>query len=141
MEGINHNPDKTELRKFGLIFAVFFVLFFGLLIPWIWDKPLIWQMGSPDWVKYVSGTFAGVALVFPAALGPVYKVWMKIGHALGWINTRIILGIIFFILFAPIALMFRIFGRDSMERKLDDSAQSYRKPSHHLARDRMEKPY
>jgi len=135
MENINHNPDKTELRKFGLIFAVFFSLFFGLLLPWIWDKP------SPTWAWIVSGVFVAFALLFPAALRPVYVVWMKIGHVLGWINTRIILGIIFFILFAPIALVFRIFGRDSMDRKLDDSARSYRKTSHHLTRDRMEKPF
>ena len=81
MEHINHNPDKTELRKFGIIFAVFFLLFFGLLIPWIWDK------STPNWVWYVSGTFTAVALVLPMALGPVYKIWMKIGHVLGWINT------------------------------------------------------
>ena len=89
MDHINQNPDKKELRKFGLIFAVFFLLFFGLLIPWIWDK------STPNWVWYVSGTFAAVALVLPVALGPVYRIWMKIGHVLGWINTRIILGLVF----------------------------------------------
>ena len=135
MEHINHNPDKKELRKFGLIFAVFFLLFFGLLIPWIWDK------STPNWVWYVSGTFAAVALVLPVALGPVYKIWMKIGHVLGWINTRLILGLVFFVMFAPIALFFKIIRRDPMERKLDDSMTSYRKPSHHLPRERMEKPF
>jgi hypothetical protein len=66
---------------------------------------------------------------------------MKIGHVLGWINTRIILGIVFFVLFTPLALLFRVFGRDPMERKLDGSMSSYRKPSHHLPRERMEKPF
>ena len=105
MEHINHNPDKKELRKFGFIFAVFFLLFFGLLIPWIWDK------STPNWVWYVSGTFATVALVLPIALGPVYRIWMKIGHVLGWINTRLILGLVFFVMFAPIALFFKIIGK------------------------------
>ena len=135
MDHISHNPDNKELRKFGLIFAVFFLLFFGFLIPWIWDKPL------PQWAWIVSGVFAATALVLPAALRPVYKIWMKIGHVLGWINTRLILGLVFFVMFAPIALLFKIFGRDSMERKLDDSMTSYRKPSHHLPRERMQKPF
>ena len=65
---------------------------------------------------------------------------MKIGHVLGWINTRIILGLVFFVMFAPIALLFRVFGRDPMVRRLDDNP-SYRKPSHHLPRDRIEKPF
>lgn len=135
MENINHNPDKQELRKFGLIFAGFFSLFFGLLLPWIWDK------SSPTWAWAVSGVFIVVALLFPAALKPVYILWMKIGAVLGWINTRIILGLVFFVLFAPIALFFRVIGRDPMQRKLESDALSYRKTSHHLPRDRMEKPY
>ena len=93
-----------------------------------------------SWAWIVSAVFAAVALVFPAALRPVYHIWMKIGHVLGWINTRLILGLVFFVLFAPLALLFKVFGRDPMDRKLDDSP-SYRKPSHHLPRDRMEKPY
>lgn len=135
METVNNNPDKNELRKFGLVFAGMFILFFGLLLPWIWDKP------SPVWAWIVAAVFVASALILPVALGPVYRLWIKIGHVLGWINTRIILGIIFFIMFAPIALLFRIFGRDPMERKLDSSMSSYRKPSHHLPRERMEKPF
>ena len=135
MEAINHNPDKNELRKFGFIFATGLVLIFGLLLPWIWDKP--W----PQWPFIAAAVFTVVGLLVPIALKPVYIVWMKIGQVLGWINTRIILGLIFFILFAPIALLFRIIGRDPMERKLDSSVATYRKPSHTLPRDRMEKPF
>ena len=38
MDNTITNPDKQELRKFGLIFAGMFILFFGLLLPWIWEK-------------------------------------------------------------------------------------------------------
>ena len=79
---VNTNPDKQELRKFGLVFAGMFILIFGLLLPWIWDK------SSPMWPWIVAAAFVAVALLVPTALGPVYRLWMKIGHALGWLNTR-----------------------------------------------------
>ena len=48
---------------------------------------------------------------------------MKIGHVLGWINTRIILGMVSFIMFAPVALVLRLLGKDPMQRRLDTTAR------------------
>ena len=132
---INPNPDKQELRKFGLIFAGMFILIFVLLLPWIWDKP------RPTWAWIVAAVFIAFALLAPAALGPVYRLWMKIGLVLGWINTRIILGLVFFVIFTPVALFFKLLGKDPLKRRLDASATSYRIESEQPPRDRMEKPY
>ena len=131
----NTTPDKQELRKFGLIFAGMFMLIFGLLLPWIWDKP------TPMWPWIVAAVFITTALIVPGALGPVYRIWMKIGEVLGWINTRIILGLVFFVIFAPVALLFKLLGKDMLRQRLDASATSYRITSEQLPRDRMEKPY
>lgn len=133
--------DSKTLREFGLVFAGGLIVFFGLLIPWIFDKPWIWQNGGARWPWIGAAAFAAVGLLLPQVLKPVYLLWMKIGHVLGWINTRIILGVVFFVLFAPLALLFRLFGRDPMRRKLEGAATSYRVPSHHLPRERMEKPF
>lgn len=129
------NTDKKTLREFGLVFAAGLVLIFGLLLPWIWDKA--W----PVWPWIAAAAFAGTGLILPQVLKPFYVLWMKIGHVMGWINTRIILGLVFFIMFAPLALLFRLFGRDPMQRKLEGEAKSYRQPSSHLPRERMEKPF
>ena len=135
MENINTNPDKQELRKFGLIFAGMFILIFALLLPWIWDK------SQPMWAWIVAAVFAGTGLLLPMALTPVYHLWMKIGHVLGWINTRIILGIVFFLLFAPVALLFHLLGKDPMHRQLDANASTYRVNSEKPPRERMERPF
>jgi hypothetical protein len=132
---VNTNPDKQELRKFGLVFAGMFILIFGLLLPWIWDKP------SPMWPWIVAAVFVAAALLVPMALGPVYRLWMKIGHVLGWVNTRIILGVMFFLIFAPVALLLRLLGKDMLKQRLDASATTYRIASEQLPRDRMERPY
>jgi hypothetical protein len=141
---MNHPPLKTDtktLREFGLVFAGGLIVFFGLLIPWIFDKPWVWQEGGARWPWIGAAGFAGVGLVLPVLLKPVYLAWMKFGHALGWFNTRLILGIVFFLIFMPVALLFRLIRRDPMERKLDADAASYRHPSEHLPPERMEKPF
>ena len=135
------NTDKKTLREFGFVFAGGLIVFFGLLIPWIFDKPWGWQEGGARWPWIGAAVFAGTGLILPQALKPVYLLWMKIGHALGWINTRIILGLVFFVMFAPVALVLRILGKDPLHRKLDDEAGTYRVASTKLPRERMEKPF
>jgi hypothetical protein len=128
-------PDRRELRNFGLVFSGGLIVFFGLLLPWIFERP--W----PLWPWVGAGVFAGSGLLLPEVLRPVFYVWMKLGHALGWINTRIILGLVFFVMFAPIALLLRLLGKDPLHRKLDDEAGTYRVVSNKLSRERMEKPF
>ena len=53
----------------------------------------------------------------PNTLSYPYKVWMKIGLALGWINSRIILGIIFLLVLEPISLFMRLIGYDPLRLK------------------------
>ena len=128
-------PDKQELRKFGFVFAIGLILIFGLFFPWVLERP------TPSWPWITGACFATTALVLPQALKPVFIVWMKIGHVLGWINTRIILGVVFFIIFAPVALFMRVLGRDPMHRQLDTTTTTYRIKSEKLPRERMERPF
>jgi len=130
-----HDPDRQELRKFGLVFASGIALIFGLLLPWLFDRP--W----PLWPWIAAGGLAATGLLLPPLLRPVFWLWMKFGHVLGWINTRIILGITFLLLFVPVALLFHLMGKDPMKRRLDPSARSYRINSEQLPRERMEKPF
>ncbi len=51
---------------------------------------------------------------------------MKIGHMLGWVNTRVILGIFFYVLLTPMGLVMRLFRADPMRRNRDRRAKSYR---------------
>lgn len=48
-----------------------------------------------------------------------YKSWMKFAHALGWVNTRIILTVVYLLVFTPVALIFKVIGKDPMERKIE----------------------
>jgi hypothetical protein len=55
----------------------------------------------------------------------VYIFWMRLAFILGWINTRIILFIIFYLIFTPIGIVLRIFGIDLLDRKIERDKESY----------------
>jgi len=132
---MSHNakpPTTKELRSFGFILAGGFPLMFGLVAPW---------SRGHAWPWIVGGLALLLALAAPAVLRPFYYVWMKIGLVLGWINTRIILTVCFYLLITPVGLVMRLAGKDPMHRHPDDQADSYRKPSEELPPERMKAPY
>lgn len=128
--------DKKGLRKFGITTGAIIVVLFALFFPWVFD-----MTSMPMWPWIMAGLLWVPALLMPATLNPVYKTWMKIGHGIGWVNTRIILGVLFYVLVLPMGLIMRLFGKDPMARKLDASVSSYRIKSVSEPKDRLEKPY
>ncbi len=81
------------------------------------------------------------ALSAPRTLYYLYIAWARGGGALGWLNSRIILNLLFFLIFVPAGLIARAFKWDPLKRTFDSHASSYRirSPSHSPAD--MEKPY
>lgn len=127
--------DKKGLRQFGLVTGAIVVALFGLAIPWLIGRP--W----PYWPWYIAGTLWVMAVVLPAALNPVYHIWMRFGLVLGWINTRIILGFLFYALFTPISLLLFLMRKDPMRRKKESEAESYRIDAVNQSKEHMERPY
>ena len=135
MDTDSKSTDKKELRSFGLIMAGMIALIFGLIIPWLWSNAL------PLWPWIVSSIFLISAIVVPVLLRPVFIVWMKIGHVLGWINTRLLLGIVFYLVIAPIGIVLRLMGKDPLNRKYDRNGLSYRIKSKQPGVDKLERPF
>lgn len=127
--------NKKELRNFGQLTGAIIVVLFGLLLPWIWGHSL------PRWPWLIAAVLWFLAFLTPIALNPIYQVWMRIGLVLGWINTRIILGLVFYGLIMPMGTIMCLFNRDAMARKFDANLQTYRLPSQPKTRASMEKPY
>lgn len=128
-------PERGELRKFAWIMAGAIALFFGLLVPWIWS------LGLLLWPWAAAAVFGLWGLIWPAGLAPVYRVWMRFGLVVGWINSRIILAVVFYLMFTPIGVCMRLFGNDPMRRRLEAEADSYRLQSHAAPARSLERPY
>jgi F0F1-type ATP synthase assembly protein I len=127
--------NKQELRKFGLTTGAIVAVLFGLLLPWLFDH--VW----PTWPWVVAAALWIWAILLPATLEPVYHGWMKVGHVLGWINTRIILGVMFYTVFFLVGLIMKVLGNDPMSRKIDKAAISYRVVSRPRNKNHVERPF
>ena len=128
--------DKQGLRKFGLVTGAIVVLLFGLLLPWLFG------FNWPLWPWYLAGFLWVLAIIIPGALNPIYHAWMRFGLVLGWVNTRIILGFVFYTIFTPVAFILKVLGKDPMHRKFSSDMKSYRVQSNsHESREHMGRPF
>ncbi len=132
----NTQMSDKSLREFGLVTGGMLTLVFGLLLPWIWNAD-----SWPIWPWIVAAILSLIALTMPHILQPVYHWWMKLAHILGWINTRILLSIVFFVIFLPVGIILRLLGKDPMARKLDQDLNSYRVESKSPPKNHMERPF
>lgn len=128
--------DRAGYRRFGLVTGAIVVGLFGLLIPLVAGWPL------PRWPWVILAVLGFMALVAPMWLAPVYRYWMMFGLLMStYVMTPLIMLVVFFGLFMPFGLVMRLFGKDSMARKLDATAASYRVPSTTPRRENLEKPF
>jgi Saxitoxin biosynthesis operon protein SxtJ len=104
-------------RSFGLTFAAVF----SLLAAWLAYRDSVYWLPC----LVVSAVFALLAFTFPRVLHPLNVAWMWIGSMLNRVVSPIVLGIIFFGMFMPVAFLFRLRGRDAMNRSFTPSANSY----------------
>jgi polyferredoxin len=116
---MEQSATRKELRQFGLLVGAVFTVI-GLWPLVFRAEPIrLWALG-PGGLLILLGAIA------PQLLAQVHKGWMRMGHMLGWINTRILLGIVFYGLITPIGVVFRLMGKDTMGRALDESRTTYR---------------
>lgn len=127
--------DSSGLRKFAFSTSAIIIVLFALLIPWLFG------FNFPVWPWIGAGLLSGFGAIAPMSLNPVYKLWMRFGLIMNRITTPIILGLVFFVVFAPIAFVMRIAGRDRLSKKPDDDVESYRVESTVQPNHKMEKPY
>jgi hypothetical protein len=128
-------PDRKTLASFGYLSGGLVVALFGLILPWLRGG------GYPRWPWVAAAVLVAWAIAAPRTLAPVYRVWMFVGHILGWINTRVLLGAIFLLVIVPMAIVMRLIGRDLLARSFDPLLESYRVPSVSAPRKKMEVPY
>ncbi|WP_332682770.1 SxtJ family membrane protein [Bosea sp. (in: a-proteobacteria)] len=116
--GAGHDDGEgSSDRSFGLVFAVVFALI-GLYNLWHWGRA--WP-----WLGLIAAAFLGIALIRPALLAPLNKLWMRFGMLLAAIINPIVLGILFFLVFTPMALVARLVGKDFLKLKSQPEAKSY----------------
>ena len=109
--------DRKSLKQFGITMAIAFLII--TLIIFIRHKYSVIP------ASVISVTFLILAFTLPALLKPIYILWMRLAFVLGWINTRLILFIIFYLVFTPTGIVMKLFGVDLLDKKIDKNRESY----------------
>lgn len=110
--------DRQSVRQFARVMAGALVLV-GL---WVWHEG---NRQGMQWLAGAAGLFLCLGLVAPVVLRPVYLAWMYLARVLGWVNTRLLLGLVFYTLFTVIGLTMRLLGRDPLDRRREPGRDSY----------------
>lgn len=118
LAALDHSP--RALRRFGLVVGGVLLVVAGVIV---------WRHGAPGpaaWTLAAVGTpLVVVGLARPTLLHPVYVAWMSLALVLGFVMTRVVLTLVFFLVVTPIGLVFRVLGKDLLHRRPDDALPTY----------------
>jgi hypothetical protein len=113
----NIKQTTKDLRNFGLTVGIVI-----LLIAFF----LIWKQKPSQFYFFSIGVFLVLSgIFFPSILRPLNKAWMTLAVLLGWVMTRVILSLLFYLVITPISLIARISGKHFLDLKIDKSRTSY----------------
>ncbi|MGQ0538628.1 MAG: SxtJ family membrane protein [Gemmatimonadaceae bacterium] len=106
---------KRELRRFGLTVGGAF-LALALIFVWRGGGLLPKLLATVGVLLVIGGAGA------PGILGPVYNAWMALARVLSKVTTPVFMGIVYFLLMTPMALVMRVFRRNALRAQLRDGS-------------------
>ena len=117
---LNKKPDKKELRKFALTLGIFLAAL-GILL-------LYFKKGTHFYFWGSGGALILTGLTWPVLLTPLYRFWMGLAMVLNFFMLRLLLSLVFYLVFTPIGWIGRLFGKQFIDKKKDPERTSYWHP-------------
>jgi len=105
----NIKTSNKDIRSFGITIGI--ILFIISAVLFYYDK------SSYQIIAYIGGGFISLGLIIPILLKPIYILWMTFAVILGWVMTRVILSLVFYIIITPIGIITRLLGEDFLDLK------------------------
>lgn len=113
---MNWQPSARELRQFGLIALVAFPF-----LGWVWGaSPVVMSV-----LAAIGAVLACLGFVAPVAVKPVYIGLCLVTMPIGLVVGEVMMAVVFYGVFLPIGLVFRLIGRDALQLQLDRQAPTY----------------
>jgi hypothetical protein len=104
-------------RSFGIVFCVVFALV-GIW-PWLFGGQVrLWSLA-------LAAGFLAAGFLAPALLTPLNRLWFRFGLLLHAVINPVIMALLFFVAFVPMAALLRLMGKDLLRLKRDKAAESY----------------
>ncbi len=114
------NPSSEKLRQFGWI-APIMLLAIGLVLRWRVGLPLAVLAG----LCLIGVLLLLISRISPGLIRPVYVGLMIIGFPIGWVISHLVMIFFYFGIITPVALFFRLLGRDVLHRRWDRHCETY----------------
>ena len=113
----NIKETKKDLKKFGITIGTVLILIAGVLL---------WKQKDGYIYFGITGVLlVTAALIKPVILKPLNKAWMTLAILMGWVMTRVILIILFYIVVTPTAFLAKVFKKNFLDLKIDKSRNTY----------------
>lgn len=119
---IQFDPTTTTLRQFAGLWLVFFG---GL---GLWEALARGHTFLGAGLIVASVVIGAPGLVRPGLLRPLFVAWMVLAFPIGWTVSLVMLAILYYGLFTPIGLVFRLVGRDALQRTRKPALETYWTP-------------
>ncbi len=121
---IDWKPNTRKLREFAVASLI---IFSGMGVLFAVKHGVF--HGSGHWlvpgIFWALGAWGLLGVLVPALAKPLYLALMAVAMPIGFVISHVLLGLVYFGLFTPLALFFRLVGRDALQRKIDPAASSY----------------
>jgi len=118
---IQFNPSEKTLRQFAGLFLIVFSLLALVEVQFRHRPQLALVYGA------LAVAIGPLGLLRPQFVRPIWVAWSVVAFPLGWVVSTAFLAMLFYVLFTPIGMVFRLIGRDVLALRRSD-AQTYWKP-------------
>jgi hypothetical protein len=119
---IEFYPPARKLRQF----AVLWILFFGGLGAI--EGLARGRVALGLCLGLAAAVVGGAGLAAPRLIQPIYAGWMALAWPVGWVVSHVVLGLLYYGLFTPLAVLFRVIGRDTLKRRRKPTVSTYYVP-------------
>lgn len=118
---LNWNPNKRELRSFGAIFLVGFVIIGLVKMFWPFDVLMSRSETAGYWIIGIGLFVGAVGLTGTRLAMPFYLIWIGIAFVMGNIISRLIVAAMYFLVLTPMRVLSNLAGRDRLQLKKRDT--------------------
>ncbi len=133
------DTSRRALRKFGVVVGG---VFLGIAAFLAWRND--WALSTVGIVLVAVGApLVVLGLVAPGILRRVHRLWMTFAFVLGFVMTKVILTLVYFLVFTPVALVLRLLGKQLLDPGPDAAMASYwkQRPVPDSPRERLERSF
>ncbi len=113
----NIKSNKSEWKKFGITMGIILAII-GFYLIWKRNNHYCYPLSF-------SAAFFIIGLFLPSLLKPVYKAWMILSVVMGFMMTKVIMVIIFYLILTPLGLIASMTGKKFLDMKIDKNVKSY----------------